>query len=291
MKHTTAIILLALVITASSCKIIVQDEIGVRRKLGRLDTTVIDPGAKFFNPFLSKIITLKVRTVNIEMNLGLPSKEGLTVNSEISILYRIRREAVPLILVETGIQFEEVLIKPIFRSAAADICAKFEAKDMHSNKRSIIESEIKSRMMELLESRGFIIEQVLMKSIVLPAGLAKSIEEKMQAEQDAQRMEFAKEKERREAERKLIQAEGDKNSRIVAAEAQKRILELEAEGRANATLREAEAQAKANDMLNRSLNNMVLRNKQIEAFQNLSRSNNSKVIITDGKTPLLGLEP
>lgn len=291
MRLTQTLIVLLVVITFSSCKIIVQDEVGVKRKLGKLDAKIIESGAKFYNPFLSRIITLKVRTVNIEMNLGLPSKEGLTVNSDISILYRLKRESVPQILKETGILFEEVLIKPVFRSAAADICAKYEAKDMHSNKRSSIEKEIRERMMELLEPRGFVIEQVLLKSIVLPAGLSKSIEEKMQAEQDAQRMEFAKEKERREAERKLIQAEGEKNSRIVAAEAQKRITELDAEGRANAILKEAEAQAKANEMLNRTLSPSVLRNKQIEAFINLGRSNNSKVIITDGKTPLLGVEP
>jgi len=118
MKLKLTLIALLVVITFSSCKIIVQDEVGVKRKLGKLDAKIIESGAKFYNPFLSRIITLKVRTVNIEMNLGLPSKEGLTVNSDISILYRLKRESVPQILKETGIMFEEVLIKPIFRSAA-----------------------------------------------------------------------------------------------------------------------------------------------------------------------------
>jgi regulator of protease activity HflC (stomatin/prohibitin superfamily) len=129
-----------------------------------------------------------------------------------------------------------------------------------------------------------------MKSIVLPAGLSKAIEEKLQAEQDAQRMEFLKDREKRDAERKLIQAEGEKNAQIVAAEAQRRKTEIEAEGRANAIKTEADAQAKANDMLNKSITPAVLKNKQIEAFQGLSRSNNTKVIITDGKTPLIGID-
>lgn len=277
-------------LSGSSCKVIVQDEVAVKRTLGRITNKVIEPGPRMFNPFTSKIITVPIRTINLELNLGLPSKEGLTVNSEISILYKIKSNEVPNILRTTGLNFEEVLIKPVFRSAAADVCAKFDAKDMHSAKRSIIEKEIRDRMMEVLESRGFIIEAVLMKSIVLPAGLSKAIEEKLQAEQDAQRMEFLKDRERRDAERKLIQAEGEKNAQIVAAEASKRKTEIEAEGRANAIKTEADAQAIANDMLNKSITPAVLKNKQIEAFQGLSRSTNTKIIITDGKTPLIGLD-
>lgn len=282
---------IGLVLTAgTSCRIIIQDEVGIKRTLGRINNDVLQPGPRLFNPFFSTIITVPVRTINLELNLGLPSKEGLTVNSEISILYKVKNNEVPNILRSTGLNFEEVLIKPVFRSAAADVCANFDAKDMHSAKRSVIEKEIRERMMMTLEAKGFIIESVLMKSIVLPAGLSKAIEEKLQAEQDAQRMEFLKDREKRDAERKLIQAEGEKNAQIVAAEAQRRKTEIEAEGRANAIKTEADAQAKANDMLNKSITPAVLKNKQIEAFQGLSRSNNTKVIITDGKTPLIGID-
>lgn len=276
--------------SAISCRIVFQDEVAVKRTLGRITNNVIEPGPRFYNPFVSTIITIPVRTINLELNLGLPSKEGLTVNSEISILYKVKNNEVPNILRSTGLNFEEVSIKPVFRSAAADVCANFDAKDMHSAKRSVIEKEIRERMMMTLEAKGFIIESVLMKSIVLPAGLSKAIEEKLQAEQDAQRMEFLKDREKRDAERKLIQAEGEKNAQIVAAEAQRRKTEIEAEGRANAIKTEADAQAKANDMLNKSITPAVLKNKQIEAFQGLSRSNNTKVIITDGKTPLIGID-
>jgi regulator of protease activity HflC (stomatin/prohibitin superfamily) len=286
----TFITLSGIIMLATSCQVIVQDEVGVKRTLGRVNPEILESGPRGFNPIISKIITVPIRTVNLELSLGLPSKEGLTVNSEISILYKIKTNEVPNILRNTGMQFEDILIKPVFRSAAADVCAKFDAKDMHSAKRGMIEKEILQRMTEVLEGKGFIIEQVLLKSIVLPNGLAKSIEEKLQAEQDAQRMDFIKDREKREAERKVIQAEGDKLSRIVAAEGNRRTIEIEAEGKANAVKLEADAQAKANDMLNKSLTPVVLKNRQIEAFQNLSRSNNTKVIITDGKTPIIGLD-
>jgi regulator of protease activity HflC (stomatin/prohibitin superfamily) len=284
-----AFFLAIITICISSCAIILQDEIGVKRTLGRINNKVLYPGSVFLNPFISTVIKVPVRTVNLAINVGLPSKEGLTIQAEISILYKIKPVELPNILKNTGLEFQEVVILPVFRSAAADICAKYEAKDMHSNKRSLIEKEIRERMMEVTEPKGFIIESVLMKSISLPPGLAKTIEEKMQSEQEAQRMEFLKDREKREAERKVLQAEGEKQSRIIAAEAQKRITEIEAEGKANALKIEADAQMKANDLLTRSLTPQVLKAKQIEAFRVLSTSPNTKVIITDGKTPLIGI--
>ena len=139
-----------------------------------------------------------------------------------------------------------------------------------------------------------------MKNIKLPDGLARTIEEKLQAEQDAQRMEFVKQKEKRDAERKIIeaegqkeiariQAEGEKNATILGAEARKRVTEIEAEGKANAIKIEADAMRRANDTINKTLTPAILKFKQIEAFRQLSLSNNSKLIITDGKSPFLSL--
>ncbi len=285
---TTAIVLSA-IIALSSCSVIRQGEVGVRSNLGKIQERILEPGPRLFVPVISRIIKVPVRTENIEVRLNLPSKEGLTIQSEISILYHIKPGRVPDILQSVGLGFENTMILPVFRSAAADVTSRFLAKDMHSGERATIEKSIRDQMMEILEDRGFIIENVLMKSISLPAGLAQAIEEKLQAEQEAQRMEFIKDKEKREAERKAIQAEGDKQSRIIAAQGTKETLELEAEGRANAIKIEANAQAEANDKLNKSLSPSVLQNRQIETFRELAKSGNTKVIITDGKTPLLGL--
>jgi regulator of protease activity HflC (stomatin/prohibitin superfamily) len=276
-------------VSLTSCSTILQDEVAVKRTLGKLNDDIYYSGLRFYNPFLSKLIRVPINTINLEINVGLPSKEGLTVQSEISILYKIKTSEVQNIIKYTGLNYQGVLILPVFRSASADVCSEFDAKDMHSAKRSQIENKIKERMMQVLDAKGFIIEAVLLKSITLPQGLSRAIEEKLQAEQDAQRMEFLKDRERKEAERKVLQAEGDKNSKIIAAEGQKRILELEAEGRANATKIEADANAKANDMLEKSLTPQILKFKQIDAFRNLSTSPNTKTIITDGKTPLIGL--
>jgi regulator of protease activity HflC (stomatin/prohibitin superfamily) len=182
-----------------------------------------------------------------------------------------------------------VIILPVFRSASADVCARFMAKDMHSAERAKIERAIKDQMMETLADRGFVIEAVLMKNITLPAGLSNAIEEKLNSEQEAQRMEFVLQRETKDAQRKVIEAEGKKQIAVIEAEGQKQAAIIRAEGEKSARIIEAQGIKEANDLVNTSLTPNVLKFKSIEAFSGIGESTNSKVIITDGKTPLLGL--
>lgn len=287
-KSLLAVITLMLLL-GSSCAIIVQDEVGVKRTFGRLSKKTLAPGLRPYNPFTSTIIRVPIRTVNLKIDIGLPSKEGLTVQSEISILYKLKTKEIPEILTNIGLDYQNVLILPVFRSASADVCARFNAKDMHSSKRAVIEKEIRDRMMEVLEDRGFIIEAVLMKSITLPAGLSKAIEMKLQAEQEAQQMEFLKDRETRNAERLVIEAEGKKKVAKIIAEGEKQAKIIDAEGDKTAIELRAEATAKANELTNKNISPMLLKFLAIEAFKELAASQNAKVIITDGETPFLSL--
>ena len=273
----------------SSCARIIQGEVGVKRRFGKVGKKVIPPGLVVFNPFFTRVIKVPIRTVNLEISTGLPSKEGLTIKSEISILYRIKSKDAIDVLENIGLDFEEVIILPVFRSASADVCARFMAKDMHSAERSKIEREIRDQMTTTLEARGFIIEAVLMKNITLPAGLSKAIEDKLQAEQDALRMEFILQRESKDAERRVIEAEGQKQISIIQAEAQKQSQTIMAEGEKAARITEAQGIKEANELMNASLTPTVLKYKSIEAYRELIGSNNAKVIISDGKTPIIGL--
>jgi prohibitin 1 len=268
---------------------IIQGEVGVKRRFGKVGKKVIPPGLVVFNPFFTRVIKVPIRTVNLEISTGLPSKEGLTIKSDISILYRIKSKDAIDVLENIGLDFEEVIILPVFRSASADVCARFMAKDMHSAERSKIEREIRDQMTTTLEARGFIIEAVLMKNITLPAGLSKAIEDKLQAEQDALRMEFILQRESKDAERKVIEAEGAKQIAIIKAEGQKQSQIITAEGEKAARVIEAQGIKEANELMNASLTPTVLKYKSIEAYRELVGSNNAKVIISDGKTPILGL--
>lgn len=254
MKVRSLIILSIVAFTFSSCAIVRQGEVGVKRKLGKLNDNVIQPGAVGFNPFTTKVIKLPIRTMNMEIDANLPSKEGLNVDAIISILYRIKPDQAPEIIENIGTNYERVLISSVFRSAAADVCSRFFAKDMHSAERATIEREITKQMATLLEPRGFEVQAVLMKSIQLPAGLARAVEQKLEAEQDAQRMEFLLVREKKEAERKIIEAQGIRDAQKVISE---------------------------------GLNDRIIKWQTIEAFKLLAQSPNSKIILTDGEAPLL----
>ena len=117
--------------------------LGVKRRLGKIQETPIMEGVKVYNPFLTRIIRVPIRTMNIEVRSPLPSKEGLTVQSDISILYRVEGTQAPQIIEKLGAGYEEVVILPLFRSAVTDISSRYFAKDMHTGQRAGIEKEIK----------------------------------------------------------------------------------------------------------------------------------------------------
>ena len=174
---SVGLLALLLVSSLSSCTIVRQGEVGVKRTLGKIRPETVSEGVVVFNPFLTRIIKIPTQTVNLEVRAPLPSKEGLTVQSDISILYRVERAYAPKIIEQIGKNYDEVVILPIFRSAVTDVSSRYFAKDMHTGQRAVIEKAIRDVMMEQLKDRGFMVEAVLLKSISLPVGLTKAIEE------------------------------------------------------------------------------------------------------------------
>lgn len=253
MKKSISLVSLISVLLLSGCAIVRPGEVGVKQRLGQLSDEVTLQGPVFYNVFTSKVVMTSVQTTDLVLSLSLPSKEGLSVESEISILYRLDKNKVPNIIRTYGINYENI-ISNVFRSASADVCAQYFAKDMHSGMRANIEKSILDRMSEILAEQGIVIESVLMKSIKLPLGLAKSIEFKLQAEQDAMRMEFVLQQEKLEADRVIIKAKGERDAQLILSE---------------------------------GLTPEIIKLKSIEAFNELSKSPNSKTIITDGKVPML----
>lgn len=289
MKNTLVLSFAFYAMFLTSCATVMPDQVGVKRTFGKVENNVRQPGLVGFNPFTTKVVKVPVRTMNLAIVENLPSKEGLTIRSESSILYRIKSDAVPQILLETGMEYEDMLILPVFRSAASDICSKYDAKDMHSSKRAEIEEEIKARLIEVCAPKGFIIEAVLLKSISLPDGLSRSIEAKLEAEQDALRMQFVLDRQRQEAQRQIIDAEGAKEVAKIQAEGKKNATIIDSEARARAMEIEAEGMKNANELISESLTPNMLKLKQIEAFQKLSTSPNAKTIVTDGKSPMVNV--
>ena len=241
-------------VVLTSCVVVSPGTVGVKNKLGKLSNKVIQPGIVGVNPLITRVITVPTRTVNLEVPLYLPSKEGLNVLAEISILYHIEAIQAPNVIQTVGENYEQVMILSVFRSAAANVCSRYMAKDLHSGQRAEIEGAISNHMDSLLIDRGFVIESVLMKSIKLPPGLYDAIESKLEAEQIAQRMEFELEQERLEAKRKKIEAEGTRDAQKILAE---------------------------------GLTEEIIKWRSLEVFENLSNSPNAKLIFTDGSAPML----
>jgi prohibitin 1 len=268
---------IAVGVFAVSCAVIQPGQVGVKQRFGKLSENTKSQGIMFYNPFVSRVIRVPTRTINRELTMNLPSKEGLTIASDVSILYRISAPKVTDVIREIGLNYDQI-VTSVFRSAAADICSQFFAKDMHSGERRVIESQIATLMNERLGPKGFVIEAVLLKSITLPRGLTQAIEQKLEAEQDAMRMQFILDQQRREAERQVIAANAKREVAVIDAEAKAQVITIE-----------AEAQQKANELLNSSLTPGVLKMKQIEAMLALSTSPNAKTLFMDPKSPFMNM--
>jgi len=249
-----SICILFTILVTSSCVVVKQDEIAVKRRVGKLVGTPVSEGALIYNPFISTYIKVPTRVVNERIDLDIPSKEGLTISCEASILYRVNPDKIKELLRLVGTNYEEDLITPVFRSALADISSQFMAKDMHTGERGVIEDEVQKLVMETVGEKGIIIERVLLKRIILPQTLADAIEDKLAAEQEAQRMTFVLQREKLEAERKKIEAEGD---------------------------------AQAQNILSEALSDEILQLKMIEAYLALSQSTNAKIVFGDANIPML----
>lgn len=245
---------MAITLLMGSCATIQQGEVGVKQRFGKFVSKPLGAGLVVINPLVTRVIKLPLQTVNREVLLDLPSKEGLTVRSEISILYHVERSKAISILETIGDDYEQSMIVSVFRSASADVCSKFFAKDMHSAQRALIEKDIADVMNKILEPRGFEIEAVLLKSIKLPDGLSRAIEAKLESEQRSQQMQFELEREKQEAERRKIEAMGKRDAQKILSE---------------------------------GLTEEILKLRTIEAYQQLSTSPNAKVIISSGNNPLM----
>ena len=254
MKEMKVLVIAILAIVLSSCAVIRQGEVGVKRTFGKYSDKTYTEGLKVFNPFTSTVVKVPVQTENLEVDLRLPSKEGLNIGAEISILYNVIPKDAPDLLRNVGQNYERNVILPVFRSAIADVTSRFYAKDMHTGERGTIEKAIGDQMSNLLEGKGIVIEAVLIKSIQLPPNLARAIEEKLEAEQQALRMEFVLQEAKREAERKRIEAEGIRDAQNIISE---------------------------------GLDPQILQFKSIEAFMQLAKSPNTKIVISDGDMPVL----
>jgi regulator of protease activity HflC (stomatin/prohibitin superfamily) len=151
---------------------------------------------------------MSIRTQEFLETANTPSKEGLMIDLNVSLLYRIDPQKAVEIYKTVGGNYKDVVVQPQLRSAVREVTASYEAKALYSAEREKIANEIKSLYQKMTTQRGIITDQILLRNIGLPQTLAAAIQEKLKREQESEQMTFVLQKEKKEAERKRIEAQG-----------------------------------------------------------------------------------
>ncbi|HEX8378142.1 MAG TPA: prohibitin family protein [Pedobacter sp.] len=214
------IVLILIGTFASMFKIIDAGQVGVKTVFGKVDNDVLYSGLNIINP-IAEVTSFDVKTQNYTMSaiheegeqkgddaLRVLSADGLEVIIDLSVLFRVKASSAPLILREIGTDYLEKIVRPVARTAIRDNAVSYDAVALYSSKRDEFQSRIFETINKSFAKRGLELEQLLVRNITLPASVKASIESKINAEQDAQKMTFVLQKERQEAERKRVEAQG-----------------------------------------------------------------------------------
>lgn len=257
-KYRTTIRAIALLIgviaaalsVLKSLAIIPAGKVGITEVFGSVHPRPLYPGIHFVNPF-GKVVTYSTRLRDIKETVTATSQEGLSLTLDVSLQYKLVPKTVADVYQNIGTDETEIVISR-FRSLIREITARYPAKAIYTENRQEVAQQLEAQMSQQLNPLGFIVEETLLRDVKLPENLQASIEEKLKAEQESQRMQFILEKERQEAERKKIEAQGV---------------------------------AQFQEIVSQGLTPQFLQWKSIEATETLANSNNSKVIIMGGSEP------
>jgi regulator of protease activity HflC (stomatin/prohibitin superfamily) len=187
--------------------IIPAGHVGVKDFFGYVSPTTLDPGLRLVFPF-TRVIKMSIQTQEDTEQAETPSKEGLNISLNVSLLYRLDPQKAVEIYKTVGRNYKEIIVQPQMRSAIREVTASYEAKALYSVQRDKIAGEIMDFYVRMTQKRGIIADQVLLRNIGLPHTLAAAIQEKLKREQESEQMKFILQKEQQEAERKRIEAQG-----------------------------------------------------------------------------------
>ena len=195
-------------------------QVGVQKLFGKVQKDVLTSGLHFINPLVD-VVKLDVKTLNYTMSgiqdeghktgddaIRVLSADGLEVTIDLSVLYRVVPNDAPKLLSETGENYEDKIVRPITRTRIRDNAVYYEAVALYSTKRDEFQQRIFKTIEIDFSKRGLLLENLLVRNITLPQSVKVTIEQKINAEQDAQKMQFVLQKEKQEAERKRIEAQG-----------------------------------------------------------------------------------
>ena len=261
-------LLLILIGVGTSCFVQVEaGQVGVKKLFGKVQPDVLESGLHFVNP-LYEIEKLDVKTQNYTMSgihdegaktgddaIRVLTADGLEVTIDLTVLFRVNISEAPKLIKEIGVDYQDKIVRPIARTRIRDNAVYYDAVALYSTKRDEFQNRIFKGIEDEFKKRGLFLENLLVRNITLPASVKAVIEQKINAEQDAQKMQFVLQKERLEADRKRVEAQG-------IADYQKIISE--------------------------SLTDKQLQYEQIKAYKELAASPNTKIVVMGkGSAPIL----
>jgi prohibitin 1 len=219
------LVLFVLIIIGGPIKVVPAGHVGVKDLFGRVSPNVLLPGVNLVFPF-TRVIKMSIQTQEVKETAEVPSKEGLIMDLEGSLLFRLDPAKAAEIYKTVGRNYQEIVVHPQIRSAIREITASYDAKALYSSEREQIARETFDLFVKMASGRGIIAEAVLLRKIGLPPIVANAIQEKLKREQEAEQMKFVLQKEQQEAERKRIEAQGIADfQRIVAQGISPQLLE------------------------------------------------------------------
>jgi regulator of protease activity HflC (stomatin/prohibitin superfamily) len=257
-----AVIAIALGLMSSMFKQIDAGEVGVQSLYGNVQPDILESGLHMINPLMD-ITEFDIQTQNYTMSaihgegaqegddaIRVLSNDGLEVVIDLTVLYRVSPTESPKIYKQIGVNYIDKIVRPVTRTRIRDNAVYYDAVALYSTKRNEFQQRIYKSIEEDFKKRGLVLEQLLIRNINLPASVKLSIESKINAEQDAQKMTFVLQKEKQEAERKRVEAQGIADyQRIIAL----------------------------------GLTDKQLQYEQIKAQKELAASPNTKIIFMNGK--------
>jgi regulator of protease activity HflC (stomatin/prohibitin superfamily) len=263
----TGMVLALIGMLSSSVRQVDAGYVGVKALFGKVQNETLSSGLSMINPLMS-VTDIDIRTQNYTMSgvhdegtksgddaIKVLTADGLEVTIDLSVLYRVNPAEAPKMLREIGINFEDKIVRPITRTRIRDNSVYYDAVALYSTKRDEFQSRIFKTIETDFKQRGLILENLLVRNITLPASVKSTIEQKINAEQEAQKMQFVLQKEKQEAERKRVEAQGISDYQ--------RIISM-------------------------SLSDRQLQYEQIKAMKELAASGNSKIIVMPSKgAPLI----
>lgn len=242
-------------------------EVGVKILYGRVQNDVLTSGLHLINP-LMEVQKMDIKTQNYTMSsvrdegakegddaIRVLTSDGLEVVIDLTVLYKVLPTDAPRILRETGLDYTDKIVRPLSRTRIRDNAVYYDAVSLYSSKRDEFQRRIFESITGEFQRRGLLLEQLLIRNITLPQAVKTSIEQKMTAEQDAQKMEYVLQKEQQEAQRKRVEAQGIADYQRIISE---------------------------------SLTDRQLQYESIKAQLEIAKSANAKVIIIGkGSTPIM----